>query len=107
MAFAVGELGLRLEEFYDMAWCEFLLKSFAYHRIKDNEWELQRLLNYNILISSSVDTKKLPKFDKFLKAKETGRTSNVTDEARELFRQRVNEYNEKIKNKGKNKNKDE
>lgn len=96
MAFAVGELNLRLEEFYDMAWCEFLLKSFAYHRIKENEWELQRLLNYNILISSAVDTKKLPKFDKFLKAKET---SNVTDEARELFRQRVKEYEEKIKNK--------
>ena len=97
MAFAVGELGLRLEEFYDMAWCEFLLKSFAYHRIKENEWELQRLLNYNVLISSSVDTKKMPKFDKFMKQKEAG---NVTEEARELFRQRVREYNEK-KNKGK------
>ena len=35
MAFAVGELGLRLEEFYDMPFCEFRIKAYAYKRMQE------------------------------------------------------------------------
>ena len=34
VAFACGELGLR-EEFYEMPWCEFLIKSYAYNRMQE------------------------------------------------------------------------
>ena len=89
MAFAVGELGLRLEEFYDMPWCEFVIKSFAYYRMKNDDWERTRILAYHSLIGSHFDPKKLPKYDVFLKAK---KKSVISDEARNLFNQRMKEW---------------
>ena len=63
VAFAVGELGLRLEEFYNMAWCEFLIKSYAYSRMQEEKLRHTRLIAYSAQIGSHLDPKKVTTFN--------------------------------------------
>ena len=98
VAFACGELGLRLEEFYEMAWCEFLIKSYAYSRMQEEKLRHTRLIAYSAQIGSHLDSKKLPRsIDQFMKigSEKNARKSNknvIFDDMKELFKKRMQEY---------------
>ena len=102
VAFACGELGLRLEEFYEMPWCEFLIKSYAYNRMQEEKLRHTRLVAYSAQIGSHLDPKKLPRsIDQFMKIgseNNSGNNSNnsdknvIFDDMKELFRKRMSEY---------------
>jgi len=44
-------LGLRLEEFYDMTWREFLLKSFAHKRMEEEKLQHMRFIAYKTTLA--------------------------------------------------------
>lgn len=100
MAFAVGELGLRLEEFYDMPFCEFLIKSYAYNRMQKERLRHTRLIAWSAQIGSHLDAKKMPKtIEQFMpigSERKKKRKSKVSDEMRAIFEQRMREYNEAV-----------
>ena len=102
VAFACGELGLRLEEFYEMPWCEFLIKSYAYNRMQEEKLRHTRLVAYSAQIGSHLDPKKLPRsIDQFMRIgseNNSGNNSNnsnknaIFDDMKELFKKRMQEY---------------
>ena len=102
VAFACGELGLRLEEFYEMPWCEFLIKSYAYNRMQKEKLRHTRLIAYSSQIGSHLDPKKLPRsIDQFMQiGSENNRENNsnssdkkpIFDDMKELFKKRMQEY---------------
>jgi len=63
VAFACGELGLRLEEFYEMPWCEFLIKSYAYSRMQEEKLRHTRLIAYSAQIGSQFRPEEATTFD--------------------------------------------
>ena len=102
VAFACGELGLRLEEFYEMPWCEFLIKSYAYNRMQEEKLRHTRLIAYSSQIGSHLDPKKLPRsIDQFMrigsennsdKNSDNSNKNAIFDDMKELFRKRMSEY---------------
>ena len=104
VAFACGELGLRLEEFYEMPWCEFLIKSYAYSRMQEEKLRHTRLIAYSAQIGSHLDPKKLPRsIDQFMPIgnEKNVRKSNKNDnfdDMKELFKKRMQEYKNQITN---------
>ena len=98
VAFACGELGLRLEEFYEMPWCEFLIKSYAYNRMQEEKLRHTRLIAYSSQIGSHLDPKKLPRsIDQFMKIGSEKKANNsnknvIFDDMKELFKKRMQEY---------------
>ena len=98
VAFACGELGLRLEEFYEMPWCEFLIKSYAYNRMQEEKLRHTRLIAYSSQIGSHLDPKKLPRsIDQFMKIGSDNVATNsnknpIFDDMKELFKKRMQEY---------------
>src|SRR5690554_2391019 len=98
VAFACGELGLRLEEFYEMPWCEFLIKSYAYSRMQEEKLRHTRLIAYSAQIGSHLDPKKLPRsIDQFMpigneKSVEKSNKSVIFEDMKELFKKRMQEY---------------
>ena len=99
MAFAVGELGLRLEEFYDMPFCEFRIKAYAYKRMQEERLRHTRMIAYYSAVGPHLDPKKLPKtIDEFMRiGDKPNKRSRVSDEMRELFKKRMDEYNEAMR----------
>ncbi len=98
MAFAVGELGLRLEEFYDMPFCEFRIKAYAYKRMQEERLRHTRLIAYYSAIGPHLKSDSLPKsIDSFMQIGDKPRKSRVSDEMRELYRKRMDEYNEAMR----------
>ena len=108
VAFACGELGLRLEEFYEMPWCEFLIKSYAYNRMQEEKLRHTRLVAYSAQIGSHLDPKKLPRsIDQFMRiGSENNSDKNsdnsdkkpIFDDMKELFRKRISEYKNQLIN---------
>ena len=108
VAFACGELGLRLEEFYEMPWCEFLIKSYAYNRMQEEKLRHTRLVAYSAQIGSHLYPKKLPRsIDQFMKIGSENNSDNnsdnpnkklIFDDMKELFRKRMSEYKSQIIN---------
>lgn len=98
VSFAVGELGLRLFEFYNMPYCEFILKAQAYHRMQNEQLKRIRFNTFYSMIGSHLDPKKLPKSESNFLPIEEERKSQISDEMRELFKKRQREYEEAIKN---------
>ena len=98
VAFACGELGLRLEEFYEMPWCEFLIKSYAYSRMQEEKLRHTRLIAYSSQIGSHLDPKKLPRsIDQFMQIgseKDSVKSNKnvIFDDMKELFKKRMQEY---------------
>ena len=98
VAFACGELGLRLEEFYEMPWCEFLIKSYAYNRMQEEKLRHTRLIAYSAQIGSHLDPKKLPRsIDQFMRIgseKDSAKSNKNAkfDDMKELFKKRMQEY---------------
>lgn len=102
VAFACGELGLRLEEFYEMPWCEFLIKSYAYNRMQEEKLRHTRLIAYSSQIGSHLDPKKLPRsIDQFMRIGSENNSDKNSDnpnknakfdDMKELFKKRMQEY---------------
>lgn len=100
VSFGVGELGLRLSELYEMPFGEYQLKAQAYARMQEEKLRHTRRIAFYAAIGSHLDPKKLPKTeDAFMPIGEKKRKSRVSDEMRELFNQRMQEYNQAIKKK--------
>ena len=108
VAFACGELGLRLEEFYEMPWCEFLIKSYAYNRMQEEKLRHTRLIAFNARIGSHLDPKTLPRsIDQFMRIGSENNSENssdnpdkkiIFDDMKELFRKRMSEYKNQLIN---------
>jgi len=104
VAFACGELGLRLEEFYEMPWCEFLIKSYAYSRMQEEKLRHTRLIAYSAQIGSHLDPKKLPRsIDQFMRIGSEENSDNSDknakfDDMKELFKKRMQEYKNQTTN---------
>lgn len=101
MAFGCGELGLRLEEVYDMPFCEFKIKSYAFRRMEEERLRHTRLIAFSAQIGSHLDAKKMPKsIEQFMpigSERKKKRKSKVSDEMRAIFEQRMDEYNEAMR----------
>ena len=95
LSFAVGELGLRMEEFYDMPWCEYLIKCQAWQRIEKEKWRHTRLIAFESKIGSHLNPKTLPRsIERYMPLNEK-KKSVVSDEIKKLYIQRMAEYNAK------------
>jgi hypothetical protein len=87
-----------LEEFYDMPWCEYLIKCYAWNRIETEKWRRARMIAFNARIGSHLSAKSLPKSEEqFLPLDRRQKKSTVTEEMKELFRRRMNEYNDAMR----------
>lgn len=81
MSFALGELGLRLEEFYDMPWCEYLIKCYAWERMERERWRHTRLIAYESRIGSHLNPKSLPTNIESYMPLERGKKKNKKSQA--------------------------
>ena len=100
VSFGVGELGLRLSELYDMPFGEYQLKAPAYARMQEEKLLHTRRIAFYAAIGSHLDPRKLPKTeDAFMPIGEKKRKSRVSDEMRELYNKRMQEYNQAIQKK--------
>ena len=88
---------MRLFEFYDMPYCEFQLKAFAFDRMQKEKMRHTRFLAFHSLIGSHADPKKLPKdLAKFMPIDEEKRTEPMSDEAIALYREEMRKYKEAV-----------
>lgn len=94
LSFALGELGLRMEEFFDMPWNEYLIKCFAWARIENNSWKKFRLVAWESMIGAHLDPKSLPKtIESFLPLGEPKKyKSKVSQWTIDLANRRMQEY---------------
>ena len=99
MAFAVGELGLRLEEFYDMPFCEFLIKSYAFNRMQKERLRHTRLIAWSAQIGSHLHQNSIPKsIEQFMPIDgERTRRRGMSEKMKSLAQKRMDEYNEAIR----------
>lgn len=99
MAFAVGELGLRLEEFYDMPFCEFLIKSYAFNRMQKERLRHTRLIAWSAQIGSHLHPNSVPKsIEQFMPIDEKRtRRKGISDKMKSLAQKRMDEYNEAMR----------
>lgn len=85
---------MRMEEFYDMPWCEYLIKCQAWQRIEKEKWRHTRLIAFESRIGSHLNPKSLPRtIEKYLPL-DGKRKRKVSNEIRELYERRMAEYNE-------------
>ena len=83
-----------MEEFYDMPWCEYLIKCQAWQRIEKEKWRHTRLIAFESKIGSHLNPKSLPRtIEKYLPLDGKGKRK-VSNEIRELYERRIAEYNE-------------
>lgn len=92
MSFAVGELGLRLCEFYDMPWCEYLIKSKAYHRMEVDKMRHTRFIAYHAYIAPHIGLKKIPTIEQFLKIDGLTTIEKASESTRQQFLEEAAEY---------------
>ena len=52
---------MRLFDFYEMPWCEYLIKREAYYRVDRELWRKFRLVGFSALIGSHYDSRRLPR----------------------------------------------
>ena len=99
MAFAVGELGLRLEEFWDMPWCEFLIKSYAFNRMQKERLRHTRLIAWSAQIGSHLHQNSIPKsIEQFMPIDEKRtRRRGMSEKMKSLAQKRMDEYNEAMR----------
>ena len=50
-----------MDEFYNMAWCEYLIKCYAWSRMEKEKWRHTRMIAYEARIGSHLDPKSLPR----------------------------------------------
>ena len=96
MSFGVGELGLRLSELYDMPFGEYQLKAQAYARMQEEKLRHTRRIAFYAAIGSHLDPKKLPKDEHSFMPIGERKRNRASDEMKELFKQRMDEYNQSI-----------
>lgn len=89
-----------MEEFYDMPWCEYLIKCYAWNRIETEKWKRARMIAFNARIGSHLNPKSLPRTEEqFLPLIKKAKKSKVglSVEAQNLFKRRMEEYNEAMR----------
>lgn len=88
---------MRLDDFYDMPYCEFYLKSLAYHRMQKEKMYHTRFIAYHAMIGSHLDPKRIPSIDKLLPIDgDKKKNKPISSEAVALFNLRMQEYNEAV-----------
>jgi hypothetical protein len=83
-----------MEEFYDMPWCEYLIKCQAWQRIEKEKWRHTRLIAFESKIGSHLNPKSLPRTIENYLPLDGKRKRKVSNEIRELYERRIAEYNE-------------
>ncbi len=93
VAFALGELGLRLHDFYDMPWCEYLIKSYAYQRLEKEKYRHTRFIAFHALIGPHVPPKTLPKtIEQFMPLGDYQRTNRASENLKSKFLEGYKDY---------------
>ena len=95
---------MRLEEFYDMPWCEYLIKCHAWNRIETEKWKRARLIAFNARIGSHLNPKSLPRSEEHFLPLGEKKKGNFNIDTERLYDERMREYEEamrihKLKNK--------
>ena len=94
VAFACGELGLRLSEFLDMPWCEYIIMSENYNRSEDDNWLKLKWITFNVITAPSLNPKTLPRdFDSYLKSfKGKGNVRKASEQIKDFLKEEIKEY---------------
>ena len=50
-----------MNDFFNMPWCEYIIKRLAYYRMDRNKWEHTRLIAFESKVGSHLNPAKLPK----------------------------------------------
>lgn len=77
-----------------MPWCEYLIKCFAWERMEREKWKHTRLISFESLRGSHVNPKGLPRTVERYMPLKTKVKSKITTEQREMYHQRMEEYEE-------------
>ena len=91
-------MGLRLDEFYDMPWNEYLIKCFAWSRMEREKWRHTRLIAWEAKTGSHLDPKTLPKtIEQYLPidGKSKRKRNEAFETAKEEMRKERAELNKK------------
>lgn len=95
LSFAMGELGLRMHEFYDMPFNEYIVKVEAYNRMHGNKQKAELLncqfIAYHAYIAGNIRLEKIPSFSEFIGEKRKVR-STMTEEQKERLKAATAEY---------------
>lgn len=83
-----------MEQFYNMSWKEFVLKSFAYHRIQKDEWRKFRLVAYYARFAPYIKTDFIDSIEKFYPLGDKQRGSSISDLAKANFIESSRKYYE-------------
>ena len=84
------ELGLRLNDFYDMPFAEFIIMSYGFDKKIERETIGIQFIAWHSMIGSHLDPKKIPSFDKFINKKETGK--RASEELKAVFFEEYQQY---------------
>ena len=84
-----------MEDFYNMPWCEYLIKCQAWQRMEKEKWRHTRLIAFESKIGAHLNPKSLPRsIEKYMPLSDK-KKPQISSEVKELFAQRMAEYNEK------------
>lgn len=86
-----------MDDFYRMAWNEYLLKCYAWERMELEKWRKVRLIAFEARVGSHVDPKTLPRtIEQYMPLDKEKK--KATNEAKELLRKEREEYLKRKKN---------
>lgn len=92
-SFAVGEMGLRLHDFYEMPLNELLIGLNAWDNKREREILDNKYLAYHMIIAPRLQ--KIPSFEEFIGNKQKT-AKRASEKQRELMLAAVAEYNNKV-----------
>lgn len=90
---------MRLDDFYKMAWYEYLLKCYSYNRQSKEEMQKVRFIAYHSHISSNIKLQKIPTLDQFLPMKGERKNNVVSQGSKEKYLAEYKDYLEKKQSK--------
>lgn len=81
-----------------MTWSEFRIKSYSFNRLKEHEARLTREISWEVhTLKYMFGSKKPPKKQAYWPIGDESTAPKVSDRAKERFRQRMAEYQAKLK----------
>lgn len=97
MKFVIGDLGLRLCDFYDMPLNEILISQLAWQSKRDREVLDVQFVAYHAMVGSHLNPKSLPSFEKFISKIDDRPIEKASDEQKERLLAATAEYYKKVR----------